>query len=488
MNSTELQTIIQNFMNTQSGSFSLVELYETLTKKVKELSLDELQHACETSKSLNLIHHYGETGIDRYISRPQLFNGAEFCVKPTALELEQKILFAGHRFMPFCNQNITPGNIILQNINKETIDRKDFQIELTDAAIFHSLFGRLGMLGIYTFDNAQNAIAIEDLGFDAKLTLPVFDMGNFFTENNIDTDDQLVVEVINWKAGLTRIKRINRASEQTNKFAEITDWIEAFNGSLGDVCQDFGVATTAELQLERTFAQMPKLLHNPTVHIGGAIALGHQVAIQDIGGNCILWDANEDPEEKLSLADYNNEPYDNSEEPLIDQIMIEHGIPYSSGELEAMVRNEFFSKGDVDINFLLDTYFSSFYQELDKAILSEIIKFFSETYADVKDTYNIFADNNAGKLRAELIRVKMKMVNWLVELESQISDINQLPTKKVLQFSEIMSYVTQSLTMCNNTDNVITADELKVNMGRLEELDEHVCYLMDDIAQFEDEK
>ena len=486
MDRAKLQSEIETFIDKKCERFRLTELADYLKIEFPELQVEELKFTCEAVKQLELVHYLDSINIDWYIRRDHLFNGSEFAIKVTKLELENNILFAGHRFMPFCNPNITPGNIILQDQSKNTVEHHGFDISILDAAIYHSLFGRLGMLGVYTFDNEDNSKKIEASGYEAFINLPVFDMTQFFADNKLSSDDLIIIEIMNWKAGLVRIKDIKRATDLQTNFAGINYWIEAFNESLVEVCDNFGVATTAEYQLERIFASDPMLLMEPVVHIGGALQLGHTFAIQDLGGNCVLWNKNEDPEECLSLTDYTDEPFDHSSEPMVDQVLIALGVPYSSGEIEALVRNEFFKKTNATVDQIYTLYFTLFKTDLGPDNITVIKDFIESVKDDVTSSYNAFADNNAGLLRTDLISLKVKMVEWLVVLEASINDINELPTKKILQFTEIMSYVTQSMLMCNNSNEVISKTELEVNLARLRELSDNATYLMEDINSSND--
>lgn len=483
MDKVQLKDDLTKFVESLNKSFSFEQLLEVMVEESDDEVCKEIWKLCKSSRELELIHYF-QGGQERFVRRNILFDGAQFCIKPTKAEIDGNLLFVGHRFMPFCNQNITPRNIIFQDKDKSILEKLDYKIPLEEAEIYYSLFGRLGMIGVYTFDHEENIRVIEEHGFESIITVPVFDMKSFYSDNKFKYDDIIIAEVINWKAGIAKVKDIKRSNELQNSFANITDWASEFSRAVRTVCKQFGPATTADKQLERVFASHPNLLIDPIIHIGGAIKLDRELAIQEVGGNCVLWDISEDPEECLSLLDYGEDSFDHSNEPLVDQIMIEQGIPYSSQEIEALIRNELFNKIYDGAEAVYSKYFSIFGNDIDTQNLSVIKSYIADVYDEIKQTYNPFADNNAGILRANLIKVKLKMVNWLIYVEDSEIDIEDLPTKRVLQFTEIMSYVTHSLTMCNDCERVISKQDLDITLKRLEELDEHVTILMKEIVEF----
>ena len=484
MDYKKINKIIENFTKKQGGQFSLEDIFDELYDDFPNIDSNELNSLCVSNKKANLIEFIDSSDETQYIQRDVLFNGSQFCIKPTPSELENNILFPGHRFTPFCNGIITPKHIVLQDQNKLNMESKNFEIPLMEATVYHTLFGRMGMIESYSFENNENIKAIDEDGFETDITLTVFDMKSFYKENKIKADDILVVEVVNWKAGIAYIKKIVRSSKRKTNFASISNWVDEFMNAYEDVCMDFGAGTSAELQLERIFAQTPQLLESPVIHIGGALQLGDDIVIHEVAGKAVLWSPDDDPEESLSLTDLNVDHFDDSELSELDRTLLKFGVPYSTDEIDAIVRNEYYHKTGASHTQIFNKYFKNFEKTLGKNSLSIVKDYLAEVNKEIGDSYNVFVDNNAGVFRAKIIPLKVDMVNGLIKIENSVDDINDLPTKMILQFSEIMSFISQSLVMTNANDSIITKKELDSSLIRLRELDDHAHYIMDQISDY----
>lgn len=79
-----------------------------------------------------------------FFSRRGLFDQAKFCIRPSALEIEQGMLIPGHRFIPFFNRGSEVK--LVTGANSTKIKKTKRQIALSKLRIYYSLFGPKGMM------------------------------------------------------------------------------------------------------------------------------------------------------------------------------------------------------------------------------------------------------------------------------------------------------------------------------------------------------
>ncbi|MFA6568538.1 MAG: hypothetical protein WCS96_10025 [Victivallales bacterium] len=410
---------------------------------------------------------------ETYIPRRRFFDRAEFCISPTQDEIDRGILFPGHRFHPFLDQEILPFDVVLKPENSETEFKiktvKDFGIE--DLQLYHVLLGTELMLSYFILNDKSNVNAFDPKsGADVKLKMKVFDMKEFYKEHSFKLGDALLVSVESCDEGFFRFS-VLPGSEKQSHFADIQNWVSKMENALMNVFDKFGPAIDIPSQFEQALMSEPSLMENVFISYGEFLKITQKISIKPFGTKTsVLWRNDENPVDSLNLGPNDFAISTGSVESL-EKILREIGVSLTPHEIEAFMRDELYH-GRKSLEAVSERCFSG--RELifsDEAQQVAFDNFMDELWEEVIEDYNRFTDETHGKLRAKALALVEEQMAFLRSLDRMRVMPDQLPREEMLSFSEISGVLSQLLDILNNAGNNIGGDEAG---GMLEMLDQTV--------------
>ena len=116
----DIQKYLHDFISkSKSVKFTVDDVEKFLSGKT-EISRKKIEDYLMDSPYL-FVSSVEKDAEKYYVSRDKFFNGAEFIVTPTSFEIEEGVLFSGHRFVPVYCEDLFPT--------------ESFQIKTTSGAV-----------------------------------------------------------------------------------------------------------------------------------------------------------------------------------------------------------------------------------------------------------------------------------------------------------------------------------------------------------------
>ncbi|MEA2011469.1 MAG: hypothetical protein U9O87_00055 [Verrucomicrobiota bacterium] len=409
---------------------------------------------------------------DVYITPENYFTGSQFCIKPTKFELEKGILFAGHRFLPFCAINKPPIKTdLLWNDNK--IARTEITMPFEDAITYYALFGFKQMAYIIPEEGGKLEMPDPDnLQMDA--TFIVYDMKEFYKDNKVKKGDILIGTVQDYTNQTIKIEHFP-AKGLFEKVGIISEWKKRFEIEITHISSYLTpLKMTIEKELANAlFVEDNFMIKNPYVNIGAALDDADSLELTEFMGCGIIWPKDEDIYEHLSMEDmpddfgveddflnHVEEPYELTE---LEDLVKTMGLELTEGEIEAYMRDELFHKGD-SLESIRDAMFVGGREKNLKKYFPEEYKEFSDLLTDkfkqVQADYNFFRDAKMGKVRHELFAIKEEHLRFMRRLDANFVMPDDLPMDEIFSLADVMIQVGLLLEGLND-DEEITKKELK---------------------------
>ena len=218
----------------KGGKFSLADVFKHLEIKPENLEAEEIRLERELEADESLFKY---SDSDQYILRSSFFEGKQFIITPSELEIDNNILFPGHRFCAFCHEDIFPSEVTLFESDSETeLATKEFTYEVTELMPYHILLGSEQIFDFFIAENTANKALLDDNTNKHEAIVNVFKMENFYSEHKFSIGDALLVTVEDWENGEFSFEYISGSERKNNK---VKEWINDFGGAVEMVIDRF---------------------------------------------------------------------------------------------------------------------------------------------------------------------------------------------------------------------------------------------------------
>ncbi len=454
----QIEKALKAFIDGSDKAFTAEYAAEEIAKELKldvERIIPEIEGLLAEDNSLLDLTREDELR-ETYILRRKFFDKAEFCISPTQDEIDKGILFPGHRFHPFLDQDILPFDVVLKPENLETEFKmktvKDFSIE--DLQLYHCLLGIQLMLSYFILNDKSNDKAFDPKkGTDVKLKMKVFDLKSFYKEHSFKLGDALLVSVEDCDEGIFRFS-VLPGSEKQSHFADIQNWVSKMENALMNVFDKFGPGIDIPYQLEQALINDQSLMENVFISYGEFLKITQKISIKPFGMKSnVLWRIDDNPIDSVELSP--EFAISRGSVESLEKILREIGVSLNPHEIEAFMRDELYN-GRKSLEAVSERCFTG--RELvfsDEAQQVAFENFMDELWEEVTEDYNRFTDEVNGKLRSKALALVEDQMAFLRSLDRIRVMPDQLPRDEMLAFSEISGVLSQLLDILNNAANNI---------------------------------
>ncbi len=405
---------------------------------------------------------------DFFFSRSGLFNKAQFCVRPTAMEIEQGILIPGHRFIPFFDRGneitLTAGH------NSGKIKKIKSQFNLSSLMIYYSLLGPKGTMELMAAENEDNISAfMEEIKHgegsrDAVVTVSVYDFKDFYAVNKIVEGDMLLVSVVDYKKQLCTVERL-----PDDRLWQSAKWDSVFAKGLRksiETVEEFGVMEPIETFLSRAFFLSDhSLLQSPSSLAVNSLKQQNDFYLAaSESGDVVIWEKDREfdlmDEEDFDYEDFGaDDDSVSEEESALNQLFEIMGFAINDEELAAYMRDELFAGGD-DLDNVKKRCFDDRVEKLFPDLQKEFNKEILKLWKMIKKDYNIFRDNPQGKVRRKALELLDAHTAWIRKLDFKNTIPDHQLEKKLMEMMKVMGPVSE-LTIIFNTEQDMSQKEVK---------------------------
>ncbi|HBC86131.1 MAG TPA: hypothetical protein DCZ94_04165 [Lentisphaeria bacterium] len=460
---SKLEKALKDFIGKTDKAFTAENAAESIALSLKVDAgkiVPEIEKLLLVDNSLLDITK-GEELRETYVTRTNFFDKAEFCISPAQDEIDNGILFPGHRFMPFLNPEIPPFEAILKpdelDMEFELKTVKDFTSE--DLELYHSLMGIEMILQYYALNDKANAEVLKEKHSQkTKLNMKVFDMKEFYRKHSFKMGDSLILSVDSSDKGIFCFSFLP-GSEKQEHLADIQSWVLCMEEALLGVFEVFGPDIDIQLQLEQALIADPSLMENVYISYGEFLKVSQKIWIKPVGtGKSVLWRKDENPIDSLPFKPEFSVSTGSVDS--LDKILQDLGIGFQSYEIEAFMRDELYN-GRKFVDGARKRCFAG--RELafrDEAQRVAFENFIDELWEEVIVDYNRSADEGNGKLRSRSLAILEDQIVFMRRLDSLKVNPDQLPKEEILSFSDISIVLGQLLNVLNNSGNQFEKEEI----------------------------
>ena len=165
---------------------------------------------------------------DRVMRRETLFNGRSFLVTPEEWEIATGILVPGHRFVPYLNPEVFPSEVAMRR-GRHIAATAEKKFKLSQILGCFQLLGTEQMIDVLAAESPANGFLRSGIQGDTEIELTVFDLAEFYRENEFEAGDAIRCEVVDYAAGVVKYAYLSGAKRSAAKK-------KAFITALEDAC------------------------------------------------------------------------------------------------------------------------------------------------------------------------------------------------------------------------------------------------------------
>ena len=445
-----LERILEEFILGRKGKIALDELLLAVQAKAgKNVGEKEILDVLET-RALAF-----SRDLESFMPRHVFFRNAKFMISPTEEEAKERILFPGHRFVPFCSLGVRPWNCTLKT-DGVLVPRAEATRKLKALAVYHSLFGTESLPGILIADHPANEEPLLTAsGPSTEAVLTVYDFSVPFEKWGFKFGDGLLFTVEDWSEGIYSVDHVP-AKERKSLMKKSKDWIERMEKGFLKAFDDLGLDYPMEEQIAYGYYYAGKeALKQPPIHLGGFIDSSSKVNFVEYGMETRLWNETHLDPALLRLPEtLEAEGATGS----IDAIFRDLGISLSEVELEAYMRDELFHRREEPEEVLKRVFSGRPLQFYSDEQLDDFVKYFDKLWKRVQRSYNFFADQHAGKVREKILVLLDRHIEWLRSLDSRGISAEALPVKEMTLAAQTSAFLETYLRIFNKKNPVSEAE------------------------------
>ena len=165
---------------------------------------------------------------DRVVRREAFFTGRSFLVTPEEWEIEAGILVPGHRFVPYLDPEVFPSEVVMRR-NRRAAAKVEKKFKISQVLGCFQLLGTEQMLDVLAAESPANGFLRSGIQGDTEVELTVFDLADFYRENEFEAGDAIRCEVVDCAAGVVKYAYLSGAKRSAAKK-------KAFIAALEDAC------------------------------------------------------------------------------------------------------------------------------------------------------------------------------------------------------------------------------------------------------------
>ncbi len=405
------------------------------------------------------------TGI--YQTKTGFFNNTQFMVTPDVFEIDNGIIVPGHRFAPFCSQEIFPSEIeiFMDNID-EPLPIVDLAVPVEIAVNYHLLLGSEQMFDVFVAENSNNkAVMLNQAG--GNIILSVFDVREFMLETEFKLGDVMLFTVKEWSEGVFSVAKITADKRPDNKKM----WIERLATAIltaGDKDADY--MEISDQLAAAFFRGGNELLIKPGASLDEFIKESESVQINYANGATMLGaidnsDANAevapDVPEGVTVSQGNISN--------LDAMLKESGSLMSQNEIEAFILDQCF-QGQVEFELMFKRCFATgslnFVDDAQEAVFMNALE---DLWERLVPRYDRQADAVKAQVRERGLDLVEQRISWLNELKHLDIDQSEINEDILKNMAEVAVRLNSMFRLLSLEGNELAENEAE---GLLEALDQ----------------
>ena len=402
-----------------------------------------------------------DDGKGNFTSRAAFFRNYEFVLTPDEWEIQEGILFPGHRFAAYVSPAVFPSETKLCGPDGKPFAAKQINVPVSQVFHYHLLLGSEQLFDFFTAESAANANLSRRPQPTDLVTLNVFDLADFYRKHKFTAGDALLCRVDDWCDG-----RVTAAflPADDRKESDLKKWIAAYEKALDPVFDRF-----------ESYPEIPEQLAYACFTGAGELPeAGKSASLDEFVRRTNQVEINFDSDHTV-LAKRQAEPADYPVE-LPEGVLLSRG---ETGEIGSLLREIGSPLTPIEVDsYILDCCYA---RELDfeeffaRAFGREKLKFVDEgqqavfynyveeRFEELTETYNRVDDEPKAPLRStilELVDDRLAFFDFLSSIDKSTSELSQDDLKELAALSMQLDEVLKLLNDPGYTPDAGDLDRL----------------------------
>ncbi|OVE80633.1 hypothetical protein BVY04_05455 [bacterium M21] len=480
--SERLENAVTDFILSQNEDFDVdAAMYDI----AESLDLDRF----EEDKFFSLLTQNSDVffdGEEVVIPRHVFFKDASLKVKLTPFEYEHKILFPGHRFIPYLSNNVFPSEASIQDESGNQIPQKRYTCNTEDAIIYHTLLGKMDMFLFFTMEQEKYHADIDDIFGKGTCNFTVFDMSEYFAKHDYKQNDSLIVTLEDWQKGVFSIK--HEAASGVIDFAGTTKWCSDMKAALLHVFEEQTGLIPITEQIAQAYFKGPETLRtNPVIHFGGFLNQCKEIEFATSQKTSLLWLAGEDPGPELMerMMSEGLENMYSDEMDTLEAALKSVGIALGENEVELYMKDAL-ADGAKDWKPVFNRMVAGRPNELfmDDDQEEEFGKLMAEVWEEVSEYYDPKLDALERPIRAGLTALSDAQLEFFRTLDTRGAQPMDMPQDLMAELAGIWQHLgILQQALCGPPSTVLSKDFFMESEEMIDILGGRCKELMDEVIE-----
>jgi hypothetical protein len=440
-----------------NGVFSIKDVINALGSPPEDMKAAEIRVERELDADENL---FKDDDKQCYVKRDQFFEGKQFVIVPDELEIENNILYPGHRFCVFCTDEIFPSEVTLID---EAVGNKlsmyEFSHQVTELMPQHILLGSEEIFDFFVAENPANKALIDANTKQRNVSLNVFDMKNFYQKNSFSVGDALLVTVKDWKEGIFRFSFIPGSERKNSK---VKAWINELGRAVEMVIDRFEAYLEIPDQLRWAFFMGDKLLWGAE---GGSLDefyknsdrieinfdnASHTVLARKIAAS---YDGDMEIPENIGIS--------SGKTSSLEELLEDVNCPLKAVEIDSYILSQCY-QGNPDFDLFFRRCFGmnklSFADDAQEVIF---LNYIDDRWESFFNHYNRVDDKIKAELREQVLEYIDERLDLWETLKAMNIDPEQLPEEPIKKIAEVSVYFIELLRVLNSEKHTLKEEDLE---------------------------
>ena len=443
----QLNQMVLSYISERNEPFSLAEIVADLPDDLDDLG-PKLSRNIANSLNGNSWVFFDDID-DVYEPRHLFFNGKQFLIAPTPLELERGYIIPGHRFIAFAPRLMLPSHFSIRLDEDHEIPWKTAELPFSELKIYFSMLGYPQMMEYLLLEYQSNSERLLHLGehLEQKVQLNVMDMGPLL--DDFKPGGMLVLTVEDWCQGVYTLEIAPDFAKSIYEH-QVETWCMELEESLDGVLEQLGPMADISEQLSwALYLGSSVLTEHPAIHLGGFLRFLTDLQFTTFNSFPMLWYRDEAPEDSIFEHLWPVPELTGCHRDL-DSILQDVGSPLSEGEIEAYMRDELF-RGGGSVNPVMARVMKTGGEEIFASPKQHksFLRLINELWQQTRSEYNRFADKRIAGSRGECLEMLDGLMQWMQTMDRDLLNMEHLPKKEFIAIAGLMSMLTQTLVALN---------------------------------------
>ncbi len=441
----------------KNHSFTVDDIFNKLNViKDPKLCKEQIARALDSDSRF-----FCDSTKQHFFSKKMFFHHAEFVITPDEAEINEGILFPGHRFIAFCNEDVFPSEITLRECGGPNLKTQKKTLKISELTQYHLLMGTEQISDFLAAEDEDHDVFNSKASSESLVTLNVFDLKKIYADTNFKFGDILVCRVLDWERGEFDFTYRIKSSRTTDS---IQDWVDNYSDALEKVIDDY----------ERYF-ELPEFL-TWAFFYGGKTLFGENGASLDEFYHLterieIRFEQGQSFFAKTAEDDSSGEDATETgaEDDLlsisagatssIEEIMRETGTPMTMNELDAFMLDSCLNR---ELEFD-DLYARCFGERrlgfADGAQEVIFMNYLEDRWESISSNYDRHRDEFKAKVRGSILEATQERLDWLHALADLEILSAQLPRAEMKKLAKLAKHLDDILGMLNSEKYELSEDE-----------------------------